>query len=130
MPDLQSLLPRAASLAPEWCEYIIPGHPEATRYLLNSVGHFVYPELTITDSDRALILYAVLRECERRGLGFGVSCTDGAWNGYIFPEPPQDPMEPWVAIYKNDSDPAVAILSAFVAYLETEVKAEPFGASE
>jgi hypothetical protein len=111
---IESLLSRAAELAPEWCEI----SPNAI-YVGTSPDWFML-DLTPTNDNRARILYAVLQECERRGLRFGVSCTDGAWSGYIFPEPPQDPMEPWVAMHENDSDPAVAILSAFVALLEAE----------
>jgi hypothetical protein len=119
---LSDLLSKAADLAPEWCE------KRREQYGLIRYDAYYLGGLCIhaedPDATSALTLFAVLKECERRGRNFGIS-FDGAKSVYmahVFPDQPEDEMAGWVAITRTDPNPAVAALSAFVALLQAEAE--------
>lgn len=105
--QIDSLLHRAAELAPDWCEFF--DHPQCgPLYYLGKSGGSVYRDAELDDDDRALILYAVLTECERRGLEVDGTIVPGNCTVSVAGGPQQ--YHPEVA---------TAALSAFVAYLES-----------
>ena len=115
---IDQLLPRAAELAPEWCKPLDYG-----QYSL-VVGDRVWllPDETY-EKTSALILFAVLQECERRGYSGSLRWyphKDGSsYSLYLEKnQPASAPFSGPVA-----SDPATACLSALVSLLEMEVKA-------
>lgn len=106
MPDLNQLLHRAAELAPEWCDDSVQ-----RGVLIGDTGYRVGIGGVFTEQDRALILFAVLKECERRGLTFSIrTILDQRLQiAYV------------VSINGRDvggDDLTTAALSAFVSYLE------------
>ena len=118
MPNLAHLLAEAAELAPEWCEKF--EGPNLDRgYHINpsdDYGVFLYEGDEIDDPDRALILFAVLKECERRGIEANLRSytTLNGERMYLLElgDLTQD-------IISGDltNDPAEASLSAFVSLL-------------